>query len=323
MRFCLFTLQGKKAPFDFGPMTPRICLFLVLVLFVFGFSLESSGESSTLVFNKGPDSERQDGVPRGKVTRHEWRSDLLEATLRQWYLYVPAQYDGRKPAAVMVFQDGHAYVDEGGDIRVPIVFDNLIHRGEMPVTIGIFLNPGLFTDKIEGRQGWKAPPGVRRNRSVEYDSLTDDYVTFLEKEILPEVGKEHELTADPSMRAICGMSSGGICAFTAAWERPDLFRKVISHIGSFTNIRGVHVYPALIRKTVNKALRVFLQGGSNDLDNSHGNWWLGNLQMERALQFKKYDLRTVWGEGGHSGKHGGAIFPATMQWLWRDWKKGR
>ncbi len=279
-----------------------------------------AGKPGNPTFAHGPDSKRQDGVPRGKVTRHEWKSRILQGTLRQWYLYVPAQYDGSKAAAVMVFQDGHAYVDEAGDIRVPIVFDNLIHKGEMPVTIGIFLNPGLFTDKLDGRQGWKAPPGVKRNRSVEYDSLSADYVTFLEKEILAEVGKSHKLTDDPAMRAICGMSSGGICAFTAAWERPDLFRKVVSHIGSFTNIRGGHVYPALIRKTENKPLRVFLQDGSNDLDNAHGNWWLGNLQMEKALQFRKYDHRTVWGEGSHNGKHGGAIFPDTMRWLWRDWK---
>ena len=271
-------------------------------------------------FDLGPDSKRQDGIPRGKVTRHEWRSTILDGTLRQWYLYVPAQYDGTKPAALMVFQDGHAYVSEEGDLRVPIVFDNLIHQGAMPVTIGIFLNPGLFTDKIEGRQGWKAPEGVKRNRSVEYDSLNADYVTFLEKEILQEVSKDHNLSEDPSMRAICGMSSGGICAFTAAWQRPDLFRKVVSHIGSFTNIRGGHVYPALIRKGEKKPLRVFLQDGSNDLDNAHGNWWLGNLQMEKALLFRKYDLKTVWGKGGHSGKHGGAIFPETMRWLWRDWK---
>ncbi len=271
-------------------------------------------------FAAGSDSQRQTGVPAGKVTRHEWKSEILKGTVRQWYLYVPAQYDGSKPAAVMVFQDGHAYVGEKGDLRVPVVFDNLIHKGEMPITIGIFVNPGLFAEKIDGQQGWKVPEGVKSNRSVEYDTLGDAYATFLAKEILAEVGKKYKLTTDPAMRAICGMSSGGICAFTAAWERPDLFRKVVSHIGSFTNIRGGHVYPALIRKTDNKPLRVYLQDGSNDLDNEHGNWWLSNLQMEKALQFRKYDYKTVWGEGGHNGKHGGAIFPDTMRWLWRDWK---
>ena len=269
----------------------------------------------------GPDSMRQEGVPRGEVTTRVWKSEIFEGTMREWYLYVPAQYDRSRPAAVMVFQDGHAYVGEEGDIRVPVVFDNLIHKGEMPVTIGIFLNPGRFVDRIEGVQGWKAPEGVKRNRSVEYDSLSPRYAAFLEKEILPEVGKSHTLTTDPDRRAICGMSSGGICAFTVAWERPDLFRKVVSHIGSFTNIRGGHVYPALIRKTDPKPLRIFLQDGSGDLDNAHGNWWLSNLQMEKALQFKKYDHKTVWGEGGHNGKHGGAIFPDTMRWLWRDWKE--
>jgi enterochelin esterase family protein len=270
----------------------------------------------------GPDSQPQEGVPKGTVTRHEWKSEVLKGTVRQWYLYVPAQYDKSTPAAVMVFQDGHAYVGVKGDIRVPVVFDNLIHQGEMPVTIGIFLNPGLHADKIEGQQGWRTTRGVKSNRAVEYDSLSADYVTFLEKEILAEVSKKYSLTDDPNLRAICGMSSGGICAFTAAWERPDLFRKVVSHIGSFTNIRGGHVYPALIRKTENKPLRVFLQDGSNDLDNAHGNWWLSNLQMEKALQFKKYDHKTVWGEGGHNGKHGGAIFPDTLRWIWRDWNEG-
>jgi enterochelin esterase family protein len=281
-------------------------------------SLPLAAQDQEPEFPLGPDSKRQDGVPVGVTTTHVWKSEVLAGTMREWYLYVPAQYDGSKPVAVMVFQDGHAYV--GGDVHAPIVFDNLIHKGEMPVTIGIFLNPGQFTDKIEGEQGWNLPKGVRSNRSVEYDSLRPDYATFLEKEILPEVAKKYKLTDDPEQRAICGMSSGGICAFTVAWERPDLFRKVVSHIGSFTNIRGGHVYPALIRKTENKPLRVFLQDGSGDLDNSHGNWWLSNLQMEKALQFKQYDHKTVWGEGGHNGKHGGAILPDTLRWLWRDWK---
>lgn len=291
-------------------------LLALLSLFLFG----SLGLHGGPVYPVDPASVRQEGVPRGTVTTHVWKSEVFEGTMREWYLYVPAQYDAAKPAAVMVFQDGHAYVGEEGDFRVPVVFDNLIHAGAMPVTIGIFLNPGRFVDKIEGPQGWKPPEGVRRNRSVEYDSLNGDYATFLEKEILPAVARDYTLTDDPARRAICGMSSGGICAFTVAWERPDLFRKVVSHIGSFTNIRGGHVYPALIRKTERKPLRIFLQDGSGDLDNAHGNWWLSNLQMEKALQFKEYDFKTVWGEGGHNGKHGGAIFPETMRWLWRDWK---
>ena len=267
-------------------------------------------------YKLGPDSMVQEGVPKGKVTRHEWRSEVFEGTLRQYYVYVPAQYDGIKEANVLVFQDGHAYIGSKGQIRASTVMDNLIAKGEIPLTVGIFLNPGLFTDKIEAVQGWKMKKGS--NRSVEYDSLNGDYAEFLEKEILPEVGKTVKLTQDPGKRAICGMSSGGICAFTVAWERPGLFRKVISHIGSFTNIRGGHVYPALIRKGDKRPIRVFLQDGDQDLNNQHGNWWLSNLQMDKALKFRDYDYKFVPGKGEHNGEHGGAIFPDTLRWIWRE-----
>src|SRR4029079_13801568 len=139
--------------------------------------------------------------------------------------------------------------------RVPVVFDNLIHKKEMPVTVGVFINPGNFPSK-----SGKGPR--RANRSFEYDTPSPQYVTFLEKEILPEVAKTVKLREDAAARAIGGISSGGICAFTAAWERPDLFSKVLSHVGSFTNIRGGDVYPGLIRKTERKPIRVFLQDGT-------------------------------------------------------------
>ena len=268
----------------------------------------------------GPDSARKEGVPRGEIKRRILKSEVFPGTIREYFIYIPDQYDpaGTDPAAVMVFQDGHAYVDEGGQIRVPVVFDNLIASGEIPLTIGIFINPGWFAESLDAPQKWKAPEGVRSNRSLEYDTLDCKYAEMLENEILVEVGKDYRLTGDPEMRAICGMSSGGICAFTVAWERPDLFRKVVSHIGSFTNIRGGYVYPALIRKTEKKPLRVFLQGGANDLDNEHGNWPLANRQMASALAYAGYDYRFVYGEGGHNGNHGGAIFPDTLRWLWRS-----
>lgn len=267
----------------------------------------------------GPDSTRREGVPRGTVTKHVWKSEVFPKTIREYLVYVPAQYDpqGAEKAAVMVFQDGHAYAAEEGQFRVPAVFDNLIAAKEMPVTIGIFVNPGWFAEKLDVPQGWKAPQGVGSNRSVEYDTLSDQYAAFLEKEILAEVGKTLRLTDDPEQRAICGISSGGICAFTVAWERPDLFRKVLSHVGSFTNIRGGNAYPFLIRKTERKPLRVFLQDGTNDLDNEHGNWPLGNREMAAALQFMGYDHQFVMGEGAHNGNHGGAILPDSLRWLWR------
>ncbi|MFC7338559.1 alpha/beta hydrolase [Haloferula chungangensis] len=274
-------------------------------------------EGAEPAYPHGPDSKRQEGVPTGVVTRHEWRSEIYAGTVREYFVYVPAQYDGKTPASVMVFQDGHTFVKEDGDYRVPVVFDNLIHAGKMPVTVAIMINPGVFGEKLSGKQGWNQPADMRSNRSVEYDTPDETYASFLEKEILPAVGELVNLTDDPDQRAICGNSSGGICAFTAAWERPDLFRKVVSHIGSFTNIRGGHHYPYLIRKTEKKPLRVFLQDGSGDLDNAHGNWWLANQQMEAALKFAKWDHKAVWGEGGHSGQHGGSIFPETLEWLWR------
>jgi enterochelin esterase family protein len=182
----------------------------------------------------------------------------------------------------------------------------------MPVTVGIFIDPGTFA-------------GGRRNRSVEYDTLSDRYARFVLEEILPEVEKTVNLRKDAEGRAIAGISSGGICAFTVAWERPEAFSKVLSWVGSFVNIasgpsrrEGGHNYPALIRKTPKKPIRVFLQDGANDLDNPHGNWPLANHQMARALAFAGYDFQFVFGNGFHSDRHGRAILPDSLRWLWRD-----
>jgi enterochelin esterase family protein len=261
----------------------------------------------------GPDSNRQAGVPQGRVEGPlVFKSPaVFKGTIREYWIYVPAQYDAARPAAVMVFQDGHKYVNAEQEYRVPIVFDNLIHKGEMPVTIGIFVNPGQRGETLP-ENPWRAD-----NRSWEYDSLGDQYARFLLDELLAEVGKKYALTTDPALRAICGASSGGIAAFTVAWERPDQFRKVVSHIGSFTNIRGGHVYPALVRESAVRPIRVFLQDGSNDLDNRFGNWPLANQQMAAALKFRGYDYRFEYGDGAHTHKHGGALLPDALRWLWR------
>ena len=251
-------------------------------------------------------------VPAGTVTQHRWtESKVFPGTVRDYWVYVPAQYDPSQAAAVMVFQDGRTYVNEAGDFRTTIVFDNLIHKGQMPVTIGIFIDPGEIPASMTG-----AKP--RRNRSFEYDTLSDLYARFLSEEILPVVGKQYKLTTDPDLRAIGGISSGAICAWTVAWERPDLFRKVLCHVGSFTNIRGGHIYPSLIRKMERKPLRVFLQAGEKDLDNMFGNWPLANREMAAALAYAKYDYQFVMGREGHNGKHGGAVLPDSLRWLWRE-----
>jgi enterochelin esterase family protein len=153
--------------------------------------------------------------------------------------------------------------------------------------------------------------------------VSDANARFVLEEIVPLVAEDYRLTDDPAGWAVCGASSGGIAAFTVAWERPDKFGKVVSHIGSFTNIRGGYIYPSLIRKTKGqpKPIRVFLQDGSEDLDNMHGSWPLANQDMAAALKFAGYDYKFEFGTGAHSNKHGGAIFPETMRWLWRDFSK--
>ncbi len=264
------------------------------------------------------DSLVQAGVPQGEVVTLEWReSTVFPGTIRRFDIYVPAQYKPDQPAALMVFQDGHTYVDREGEFRVPTVMDNLIHRKQMPVTIGVFVDPGHKKEKLPERRGWQPAP---ENRSFEYDTLSGDYAEFLLTEILPEVARRYPYTDDPEGHAICGLSSGGICAFTVAWERPEAFRKVLSHVGSFTNIRGGDAYPGMIRKQEKRPLRVYLQDGEFDLDNAHGNWPLANKQMAAALDFRDYDYHFEYGQGAHNGNHGGAILPSSLRWLWRDYK---
>src|SRR5262249_31437591 len=240
----------------------------------------------------------------------KWQSKIFEGTTRDWWVYVPAEYKAENPACVMVFQDG-----QNAKNYAPIVFDNLIAKGEMPVTIAIFIQPGF---KIVGGGS---------NRSYEYDTLSDSYARFLLEEILPEVEKSYKLRHDAASRAIAGISSGGICAWTVAWERPNEFSKVLSWVGSFTNIasgttlrEGGHNYAAMIRKTPKKPIRIFMQDGENDLDNPMGNWPLANQTLAKALQFMGYDYKFEYGHGFHSDRHGRAILPGSLRWLWRDYK---
>jgi len=266
----------------------------------------------------GPDSQPQPGVPKGQVLKQSFNAgpgSVFPGTARDYWVYVPKQYDGTKAAALMVFQDGGGYVSEDGQWRVPVVFDNLIAKGEMPVTIGVFVNPGV----VPAPSGSDALP--RYNRSYEYDGLGDRYARFLIGELLPEVQKTYLIHPDPEAHAIAGASSGAIAAFTAAWERPDYFRRVFSTIGTYVGLRGGNDYPTLVRKTEPKPLRVFLQDGFNDLNIYGGNWWVANQDMFSALQFSGYEVEKVWGMGGHDGKHGGAIFPDAMRWLWKGWQQ--
>jgi len=300
-------------------MKNRPALLGVLAL---GLSLPIGAEPSypapTLVLPEmpepsyGPDSEPRADVPKGEVSRHVWEeSKVFPGTRRNFSVYRPAEIDPAVPLAVMVFQDGHAFADPKGEFRIPVVLDNLIHAGTIPPMAAIFIDPGHKGEEVP------ESPWRNNNRSFEYDTLSADYARFLLEEILPEVGKTLNLTKNPDERGICGTSSGGICAWTVAWERPDEFRKVISFIGSFTNIRGGDAYPGMIRKTPKKPIRGFFQEGINDLNNSHGSWPLGNMQMQAALKFAKYDHLYAWGHGEHNGRHGGTLLPEALRWLWR------
>ncbi|MGH9406167.1 MAG: SMP-30/gluconolactonase/LRE family protein [Terriglobia bacterium] len=286
----------------------KICLVCVVVI------ISACGRSGNQHYALGPDSQRHANVPRGTVTHYTWTSKVYPGTVRDYWVYVPKQYKPEKPACVMVFQDGGGFVKGNGSSRVPIVFDNLINRHQMPVTIGIFINPGVMPARAGNQR-------ARYNRSYEYDSLGDRYARFLLDEILPEVGKHYNLSKNPDDRAIAGASSGGISAFTVAWTHPEAFHRVLSFIGSFTDLRGGDIYPALIRKTEPKPLRVFLQDGTKDLNLYAGNWYLNAQSMASALEFAGYDTKLVIGSEDHNMKQGGAILPDALRWLWRDYPK--
>jgi len=285
---------------------------LTLFLFCARFVL---AQSNTETYPVDPASEEQKGVPKGEILKFTFAdSKIFPGTSREISIYIPAQYKADKPACVYVNQDGIQW-------KAPTVFDNLIAKGEMPVTIGVFITPGRVlaqsTDALD-----------RFNRSFEYDGLGDRYARFLLEEVFPFVerqktadGRTIDLSDKGNDRAIGGGSSGAVCAFTAAWERPEEFSRVFSAIGTYTGLRGADRYDILVRKQEPKPIRIFLQDGSGDLNIYAGDWWKANESMERALIFAGYDVKSAWGTGGHNGTHGTAVFPEAMRWLWRDYPK--
>lgn len=267
-------------------------------------------------------------MPKGRVIGPlTLASEVFPNTTRHYWVYVPAQYDAAKPASLMVFQDGHAFVNLDGEYRIPNVCDNLIHRREIPVTIAVFINPGHTPDQKESSSSdW----GDRiNNRGTEHNELNEDYTRMIVNELLPALKKDYNVSDKPEDRAIGGASSGAICAFTVAWHRPDQFSKVISTIGSFTNIRGGHAYPQMILDADAKAIRIYLQDGLNDNRgrrrgggyDPNRDWHAQNILMVDALEKKGYDVNYCWGIGSHSNKQGGAIMPEMLRWIWRDYPR--
>jgi enterochelin esterase family protein len=249
----------------------------------------------------GPDSFVQPGVPLGALREREWNeSRIFPGTRRRYWIYVPAQYAPSEPASLMVFQDAEWYMDLSFEVRAPTVLDNLIHRGEMPVTIVVFVE-------------------ASDNRNAEYDAFDDAYATFLVDEIVPAVRGEYSISDDPAHWAVAGGSSGGNCAFTVAWLRPDRFRRVFCSSGSFVQMPGGNPYPQLIRESPPKPLRIWLHAATRDLNWNEAahNWLSANLEVAAALAETGYDFRLIVGDGGHDGNHSGVTFPDALRWLWR------
>ena len=253
-------------------------------------------------YKLGPDSRAHAWRAARKVTQHKWTSHVFPGTERDYWVYVPAQYDGKTPACVMIFQDGGGYQSANGQFRVPVVLDNLIYRKEVPVIIGIFINPGNVPRAGKG-QG-------RSNRSFEYDTVSPAICH------VPRKGNPPGSRARSTSFARTQRGGASAASVPAAYVRSSprgngriMFSKVLSHVGSFTNIQGGDMIPGMIRKTERKPIRVWLQDGSNDLDNLHGSWPLANQSMAAALRFMRYDYRFEFGDGGHNGRQGGASMP--------------
>jgi enterochelin esterase family protein len=276
-------------------------------------------------YRLGPDSLPQDGVPKGEIKGpFTLPCEVYPGTQHTYWVYVPAQYDPQAPAALMVFQDGQAFKDERGDVRAQNVMDNLIYRREIPVMLGVFINPGRRPDQPEPNPSeW----GDRTtNRPAEYNTPDDKYARIITEELMPALNKDYNISKDPEMHGIGGSSSGAIAAFMVAWERPNDFRKVLSNVGSFVNLRGGYVYPERVLASDKKPIRVFLCDGRNDnrgigrdgVYDEKRDWFFQNVRLMKALTQKGYDVNYAWGLNLHGQKYGGAIFPDMMRWLWRD-----
>jgi enterochelin esterase-like enzyme len=270
-------------------------------------------------YRLGPDSMAQEGVPKGEIRGpFTLPSQVFPGTQHTYFVYVPAQYNPAVPASLMIFNDGQAFMAPQGDLRAQNVMDNLIYRREIPVMIAVFINPGRRPDQPEPTP---ADWGDRTtNRPLEYNALGDAYPRVIVDELMPVLTKEYNISKDPEQHGIGGASSGAIAAFTVAWERPNQFHKVLSIVGSFTNLRGGYVYPEAVLKSEKKPIRIFMQDGRNDnrVDDPTRDWFYQNVRLMQALTDKGYEVNYAWGMNKHGQKMGGAIMPEMMRWLWRD-----
>jgi len=284
------------------------------------------GPSPNSQYRLGPDSLAQEGVPKGEIRGpFTLPSNVYPGTQHTYWVYVPAQYDAAVPSALMVYQDGQAFKDENGDLRAQNVMDNLIYRREIPVMIGVFINPGRTPEQVEPSPQTSWGDGTT-NRGTEYNTPDDKYARVITEELMPALYKDYNISKDPEQHGIGGSSSGAIAAFMVAWERPDDFRKVLSNVGSFVDLRGGYVYPERVLASEKKPIRVFLCDGRNDnrgvgrggAYDEKRDWFFQNVRLMKALTQKGYDVNYAWGMNLHGQKFGGAIMPEMMRWLWRD-----
>jgi len=292
---------------------------------VFGVAKLKAAQNPDSQYRIGPDSLPQEGVPKGEIKGpFVIKSNAYPGTQHTYWVYVPAQYDPKTPASLMIYQDGQAFKDENGQMRAQNVMDNLIYRREIPVMIGVFINPGRTPEQTEPspKAGWG--DGFT-NRGTEYNTLDDKYARVITEELMPALDKDYNISKDPEQHGIGGSSSGAIAAFTVAWERPNAFRKVLSNVGSFTNIHGGHQYSDIVARSPRKPIRVFLCDGRNDNRGMRGgkydqtwDWFYQNVKLQKALEKKGYDLNYTWGMNNHGQAFGGLAFPEMMRWLWRD-----
>jgi enterochelin esterase-like enzyme len=302
----------------------RLTFLFAMLLAGLSFSNAVIGQGLDDFYKIGPDSLPHEGVPVGEIRGpFVIPSKAYPGTQHTYWVYVPAQYKPDREASLMIFNDGQAFKQDDGQLRAHRVMDNLIFRREIPVMIGVFINPGRKPEQPEpSPRDWG---DGTTNRGTEYNTLDDKYAMVIVDELLPELMKGFNISKDPKRRGIGGASSGAIAAFTVAWQRPDQFHKVLSIVGSFTNIRGGHKYPDIIKKSPTKDIRVFFQDGRNDnrgmRDGKYDetwDWYKQNVRMVEEMTAKKYDINYSWGIGLHGSAQGGAMLPEMMRWLWRD-----
>jgi enterochelin esterase-like enzyme len=322
----LFAIRAAKAPRLFvndapgapmkkaGPLFIGLAKLPVYTSHTFHYAIDGKRFGGRLDLPAfGPEAYEQAGVPQGKISeKFTASSRLYEGMKSDYWVYTPAQYDGQTALPVMVWQDGEKYARRDAPNRLLIQLDNLVHQKKIPAMVHVFVSPGLV--------------GERRMRSILYDTYTDKYSRYLLDEILSAIHSKWKIRTDGYSRAIAGESSGGICAFNAAWWKPEEFSRVYSRIGSFTSIQwkpgeldGGNIFPFAIRKQPRRNIRVFLSDGGEDLENAHGSWPLQNIQMANSLKLKEYDFRFQWGSGPHSTAQGNAEIPLALPWLWRDY----